>query len=161
MLTTPRLTLVPVGVDVARAVVAGDVSGVDAVPGWPHADTVDALRPVAQHGTPGALGTWFVRLRETGQVVGECGWYGPPGDTGEVEIGYGLAAPSRGQGYGTEAVRALVSWAAAQPGVRRVVASADLTNTASRRLLERLGFTVTEVGDTQARYVLPVRHLPR
>ena len=160
MISTPRLALLPVSVELARAVVAGDISGVSAAPGWPHADTVDALRPHATYGGDGEVGPWLVSLRETHQVIGDCGWYGPPGDGGEVEIGYGLAAPYRGRGYGTEAVRALLSWVAAQPGVRRVAASVDASNTPSRRLLERLGFTVTDVGP-QIRYALPVRTLPR
>ena len=51
-------------------------------------------------------------------MVGDCGTFGPPDDEGRVEIGYGLAAPFRGRGIGTEAVGALADWVAAQPGVR-------------------------------------------
>jgi RimJ/RimL family protein N-acetyltransferase len=150
-------SLVPCTVALARAIVAGDLSGVAGAPGWPHADTYDALRPYAEHGSDDVPGPFFVVV--DGIVVGECGWYGPPGPDGEVEIGYGLAAPSRGQGTGTEAVRALVAWVAAQPGVCRVVASADAVNTPSRRLLERLGFRLTEAGDTTVRYALETSDL--
>ncbi|HEU0132624.1 MAG TPA: GNAT family N-acetyltransferase [Mycobacteriales bacterium] len=140
-LDTPRLTLTPCTVAFARAVLAG-AAPVPAAPGWPHADTLDALRPYAEHGADDVPGPWLVTERSSGLLIGECGWYGPPGDDGTVEIGYGLAAPSRGRGYGTEAVRALVGWVAAQPGVRRVVADVEVGNVPSRRLLERLGFAV-------------------
>jgi RimJ/RimL family protein N-acetyltransferase len=89
-------------------------------------------------------------------VVGDCGWYGPPGPDGDVEIGYGLAAPYRGRGIGSAAVTALLDWLATQPGVARVVAETDATNTASRRLLERLGFVLAETGETTVRYARPV-----
>jgi ribosomal-protein-alanine N-acetyltransferase len=156
-LETPRLVLEPFSVALARAVLAGDLSTLTPGAGWPHPDTYDALRPFAEHGDDSVPGVWGVVLRDTGEVVGDCGWYGPPGDTGEVEIGYGLAPAYRSRGYGTEAVRALLGWVAAYDGVRRVVAGTEATNVASRRLLERLGFTVTDLDGANVRYALPVR----
>ncbi len=146
------VALVPCSPAVARAVLAGDLSGVDAGRGWPHADTADALRPYAEHGSAEVPGPFLVTL--DGTVIGDCGWYGPPGDDGEVEIGYGLAAPYRGRGHGTAAVRALLDWVGAQPGVTCVVAETDATNVASRRLLERLGFALGEVAETTVRYTI-------
>lgn len=142
--------MVPCPPALARAVLAGDLSGVSAGRGWPHADTADALRPVAS-GPEDAEGTFLVVV--SGEVVGDCGWYGPPSG-GEVEIGYGLAAPYRGRGLGGAAVDLLLTWVTAQEGVRRVVAETDATNTPSRRLLERLGFTLDTVGATTVRYAL-------
>lgn len=40
---TERLILEPVTPDIARAVVAGDFSSLDATEGWPHDDTTDAM----------------------------------------------------------------------------------------------------------------------
>ncbi len=44
-----------------------------------------------------------------------------------------------GHGYATEAVRELIRYGVEELGVRRVVASCFLDNTASWRLMERLG----------------------
>jgi len=132
------VTLVPVTVALARAIVSGDLSGVDAAPGWPHADTLDALRPVAESGV--ADGAFLIS--HEGRVVGDCGWFGPPDPEGTVEIGYGLAPAFRRRGLGTAAVRDLLEWVEAQEGVTRVTARIEATNVASRRLVERLGFTV-------------------
>jgi RimJ/RimL family protein N-acetyltransferase len=148
--------LEPVTLDQASRVVAGDPDVVSAAPGWPHADTYDALRPFAEHGSPGDAGPFFVVETATGRVVGECGWYGPPGDDGTVEIGYGLAASCRGRGYGTEAVRLLLAWVDTQPGVRRVTAEVEPGNEASHRLLRRLGFVADGTRGRLVRYVRDV-----
>ncbi len=155
-LETPRLLVVALPVEVAGMVAAGDLSALSPAAGWPHADTADAMRMYATSGSDDVPGVWVVALRDTEQVIGDCGWYGPPGAGGEVEIGYGMSPAFRGRGYATEAVRALLGWVTAYPGVRRVVASTEVTNTPSRRLLERLRFTVTEVGGAEVRYALPV-----
>lgn len=152
-MSTERLDLYPTTVEVARQIVAGDHTGIVAAPGWPHADTLDAFRPFAEHGGPGEVGPWLVVLRDTGQVIGECGWKQPVGE--ETEIGYGFAPAYRGRGYGTEAVGKLVDLLRSFPTVARVVAEAEVTNVASRRLLERLGFTVASTEGATVRYVRP------
>ena len=114
-------------------------AGLPLADGYPHADTFDALRMFVENGTTDDDGGWFVTLAD-GRVIGDCGTLGWTDQQGRVEIGYGLAAPYRGRGYGTEAVRVLADWVAAQPGVTAVTASVEVGNIASRRLLERLGF---------------------
>jgi RimJ/RimL family protein N-acetyltransferase len=137
-LVTERLVLEPIAREVAEAVVAGDLSGLRVGEGWPHADTVDGLGMAVRHGhAPG----WFVTLG--GEIIGDCGTHGPPDDAGDVEIGYGLAAPYRGRGYGNELVAAASAWLMSRPGVRRVVAREVLAdNMPSRRALERAGFVL-------------------
>jgi RimJ/RimL family protein N-acetyltransferase len=158
-----RVTLVPVPHEVSVAVVTGDglaaaidALGLTAAPGWPHADTADALRPLAEHGEPEpAHGTFLVTVDDV--LIGECGWLGGPDDFGDVEIGYGLAGSARGHGLGTEAVGVLAAWVERQPGVRRITADALVGNEPSRRVLERLGFRA----DTEhAPYVTYVRDAP-
>ena len=56
-----------------------------------------------------------------------------------LEVGYIFSAAHGGRGYATEAVRALLDLAFGGLGARRVTARVDARNTASRRLLERLG----------------------
>jgi RimJ/RimL family protein N-acetyltransferase len=57
-----------------------------------------------------------------------------------LEVGYIFAPPAGGQGYATEAVRALVDLAFSSVGARRVIARVDDRNRRSVALLERLGF---------------------
>ena len=138
--TAGRIRLERVGVARAAAIVAGDYSGVDAAPGWPHADTLDGLRMEAEYAETDDQTGFLVVLVETGQVIGDAGWKGGPDETGTAEIGYGLAAPFRGRGLGSELVGVLTGWVLSQPGVNKVVAEVLAGNLPSRGALERNGF---------------------
>jgi RimJ/RimL family protein N-acetyltransferase len=146
---TPSLVLERLDPATARAILDGDLSGVRAGDGWPHDDTFDGLRMAVEQGAP--LG-WLVLL--DGVVIGDCGTHGPADEQGDVEIGYGLAAPFRGRGYGTELVRGLATWQVAQPGVRRVTAGVEAENVPSWRALERAGFTCLSEEDGKRFYAL-------
>ncbi|MFI0366252.1 GNAT family N-acetyltransferase [Actinomadura sp. 1N219] len=78
--------------------------------------------------------------KATGQVVGAVGLFWPPRD-GVVEFGYGVVASRRGRGYATEATRAIVAFALTAPGVESVVATVELSNPASVRVLENAGLS--------------------
>lgn len=144
-LSGERVTLRPVPYDVAVAVLAGDPAeplarmGLRPGDGWPHEDTVDALRALAEHGSPGDEDGWLILLGA--DVIGDCGWRGGPDADGDAEIGYGLAAAYRGRGLGREAVAVLCAWADQQPGVRSLSAEVLPGNEASSRLLSGIGFS--------------------
>jgi RimJ/RimL family protein N-acetyltransferase len=160
-----HVTLVPVPHGVSAAVTSGvglDAAiaalGLTVAPGWPHADTADALRPLAEHGGPGpAHGTFLITVDDV--LVGECGWLGGPDDNGDAEIGYGLAGSVRGRGLGTEAVGMLAAWVEQQPRVRRVTADALVGNAPSRRVLERLGFRPDGSAPPYVTYVRDAPHV--
>lgn len=78
--------------------------------------------------------------RDTDVVVGTCGFKGPPGADGIVEIAYGVAPDQQGKGYATEAADALVLFAFAEPLVRLVCAHTSEAANASTRVLARCGF---------------------
>ena len=59
-----------------------------------------------------------------------------------IDIGYTLAPHSHGQGYATEAVGALVDEAFLNRGAERVFGGCFVGNQASRRVMEKLGFTL-------------------
>jgi RimJ/RimL family protein N-acetyltransferase len=148
---TERLVLLPVDGPLAARIVRGDLTGMVPGRGWPTTDTVDGMRYAAAAPDDAPSTGWLIALRD-GTVIGDCGWKGPPGDDGVIEIGYGLAPPYQRQGYGAEAVRALVEWSLAQPGIGRIVADSLLDNVASRRILERAGFELTHTDSQLAFY---------
>lgn len=149
-LATARLRLAPITAEAARAILAGDLAGLRAGAGWPHEGTRNGLTMAVTSGHPPG---WLVTA--DGVVIGDCGIHGPADETGRVEIGYGLAAPYRGRGYGTEVVAAITGWLLSLPEVREVRAETLLDNVASRRVLEKNGFAVAGVANGHAIYHLP------
>ena len=141
----PGVVLTPVPADRVDAVLGGELGELVAGPGWPRDDTAAALSFRAVRGM-----TWLITV--DGIVVGELGTKGPPDGSGRVEIGYGLAAPSRGRGLGTVAVATLVDWLLARDDVHAVTAHVDPSNTPSVRLLRRLGFQRVAMGGNEDVY---------
>lgn len=89
----------------------------------------------------------LTRPGDTGQtVIGTCGLAAL---NGEAEIGYWIARDHWGQGYATEAARAVIAnaW---MLGHRRLIASHFIDNPASGAVLRRLGFRPT--GITRPRF---------
>lgn len=86
---------------------------------------------------PGLLA---VERRDTGDVIGYCGLVTQgSGSADEPELAFELLRSTHGNGYATEAARAVVAWAD-EAGYRRLWAGVRDWNVASRRVLEKLGF---------------------
>jgi ribosomal-protein-alanine N-acetyltransferase len=91
--------------------------------------------------------------RASGLVVGGIGFFGPPRESGEVEVGYGIVPSRQGHGYATEALQAMLAMAWADPRVTAVFAGTDPGNAASQRVLEKAGFSRI-AADGELRYRL-------
>jgi RimJ/RimL family protein N-acetyltransferase len=131
------MRLVPVDRRRRDALLAGELGDLTAAPGWPHEGTEAGLSFVDTGGIT------YVVVDDEGRIYGDCGTKAPPDADGVVEIGYGLAAPSRGRGLGGGAVAALVDVLDERGDVTAIEAEVHIGNEASWRLLERLGFEVT------------------
>ena len=148
---TARLDLVPLGLPLLEALVAGDLARAAALAPYPiEADTfgddelVLRLRRDQLRAEP-TEEPWLYRaavLRETGRVVARGGFHAPPDDEGAVEIGYRVHPAWRGQGIATELAAGLVDWAREQ-GAQRCLASVAPGNAASLAVIARLGFVHT------------------
>jgi RimJ/RimL family protein N-acetyltransferase len=89
--------------------------------------------------TTGVEATWAIREGDT--LAGMIGLHGiTVGGAGE--LGYWMAAPSRGRGLLTEAARAVVDWGFSPegPALQRIEWRAVVGNTASARVARALGF---------------------
>lgn len=76
-----------------------------------------------------------------GEIVGGTGLHRRGGED-RVEIGYWVRTGHTGRGYATEAARMLTTAAFAIPGVMTVAIHHDVSNTASGRIPERLGYSM-------------------
>ena len=155
-IVTPRLELVPASRALLDALLEGRRDEAEAAlggsipPGWPDEAVAPFLRLRRdQMRRDPATQPWLVRFLvargEPRTLVGHAGFHGPPGVNAlgaadAVELGYALFPEHRGRGLATEAVEALVRWAAAEHGIRRFVASVAPANEPSLALARRLGF---------------------
>ena len=76
----------------------------------------------------------------SGRYIGGMAIRPVNGDPAIIDIGYAFAPYSHGKGYATEAVGALVDEAFSKRGAERISGNAFVGNTASRRVMEKLGF---------------------
>jgi RimJ/RimL family protein N-acetyltransferase len=155
----PHVRVEPIDAELARAMLAGrPLPGRPWAEGFPMAPVLDVLRKIldADHGglVLGPFLAYVIVRRSDGRAVGDAGFHGPPGPSGEVEVGYALTVAARGAGLATESVRLLAGWALEQPGVRAVTARVKPGNTPSIRVMERLGFARDGEHDGHLRFVL-------
>lgn len=80
---------------------------------------------------------WAVCLQDTGKVIGNI--YLSKREFDAWELGYVFNQNYQGKGYATEAARALIDEVFEHHNAHRVLAMCNPMNTASWRLLERLG----------------------
>ena len=85
---------------------------------------------------------WAIERREGGEFLG-CIGLRPDPDAGRGVPGYWIGKPYWGQGYATEALRAVVAYAFDTRRFDRLDCSAAIGNAASARVQEKLGFVST------------------
>jgi RimJ/RimL family protein N-acetyltransferase len=91
-------------------------------------------------------GRWIVWLRRENLRVGRCGLFRMSSDAapealrGQPEIGWTLAEPFWGQGYASEAARAVLDHGFQTLGYPVIYSQTSTSNLASTRMMERLGF---------------------
>lgn len=151
-LVTARLVLPPITLALVEAVFVGDRKAIEAL--------VEAKVPETWSGralierafaaslekirADPATRLWGDRLMITRsaegppEVVGSVVFHGHPAD-GVAEVGYGVEERWQSRGFASEATRACVDWAIAQPGIRRITATTPPWHAASIKVLEKAG----------------------
>ena len=110
---------------------------------WESCDEREALDLIREMSSsePGTPGEWFqfaVELKETGELIGDCGLKTEE-DGQQAEIGFTLSRERQGKGYASEAVSRLLDYAFCELELHRIVAIANQENAPSIALLEGLG----------------------
>ncbi|WP_426245123.1 GNAT family N-acetyltransferase [Nocardioides sp. LHG3406-4] len=98
---------------------------------------ITACREMAEAGTGARLAVDRV---SDGVFIGWCSLTRWNPDYRSAAMGYCLEEAAWGQGYATEAARAVLQWAFDTLDLNRVQAETDTRNAASARVLEKLGF---------------------
>jgi ribosomal-protein-alanine N-acetyltransferase len=76
-----------------------------------------------------------------GPTVGHGGLFPSPREAAEVEVGYVLKPAYWGQGFATEITQAALQVGFEQLRLERIIAIAQASNAASRRVMEKCGMT--------------------
>ena len=145
-LETERLVLRPLAfsdVDALHRVLGDPVT----MSFYPHPFSVDETRDWVKWNLDSYArnghGLWGLELRETGELVGDCGLTIQDVD-GEkfVEVGWHVRRDVWGLGFATEAGLVCRDYALDELGVERLVSIIRPENRASCRVAEKLGLTV-------------------
>lgn len=141
MIDTGRIELRPIDRATARALLEGRTpDGLVLAEDYPSQFSLEVMDLVAG---PRArevpqFGPFFLVRRSDGAVIGEIGSTLDEA-AGCAQVGYSVVQSCWGQGYATEALRALVAELLGDVGVRRVFAETMVEHQASRRVMEKAG----------------------
>ena len=110
---------------------------------------------VQQDHATGRPRRFIIALKETDRLIGGVGLDGSTGDESEEpSLGYWLGQPHWGNGYGREAVAAVIDYGFRTLGVETIRAYTDPSNAASQKVLLRCG--LRSVGEIELSK--PTRH---
>jgi [ribosomal protein S5]-alanine N-acetyltransferase len=148
-ITTERLRLVPMTLEVVEAVVRRDRAAAERAAGavlpdaWPNDELIARAFPLSLEAIRAAPETrlWgdsLVLALDEPRILGSVVFHGRPAD-GIAEIGYGIEEHSRGLGLATEATSACVEWALSHPDVHAVQATTFPWHLASLGVIRKLG----------------------
>lgn len=144
-LLTPRLRLDALRDDDAAALFHYRADpAVARYQGWRPADEAAARRFIEaqRDARAGVPDTWLqraIRLRDSGELIGDLGVHFVADDAATVELGISLAPVRQGAGLASEALCAVLDHVFGELGRHRAYASVDPRNAACIRLLERVG----------------------
>jgi len=129
---------------------------VSSVP-YPYSET-DGREWIASVRRDHAIGRprrFAIALKETDRIIGGVGLDGDPGtETAEPALGYWLGQPYWGNGYGREAVAAIIDYGFRTLGIETIRAYTDPSNAASQKVLLHCG--LIRVGEIELSK--PTRH---
>jgi RimJ/RimL family protein N-acetyltransferase len=112
---------------------------------WESFGPDDAARLIASQAElmPDTPGTWLqlaLVLRETGEIVGDCGIHFRRDEPRQVELGITLAPAHQGRGLAKEALSGVLGYVFDSLGKHRASAVTDTENHAAAGLFRSLGF---------------------
>lgn len=129
------------------------VEGVGEKAGWPHHKTLDESQGILDRFMKSEE-VWAIVHKEDNKVIGSIGLHHRPDESshqkGDLVLGYVLGKGYWGHGYMTEAAQRLIEEAFIQWKVPRIRVAHFKENSASQRVIEKLGFTYEKDGTYHA-----------
>lgn len=110
----------------------------------PHPDigfTRKYIRSLGRYYARGEFYDWGIELKENGKFIGTCGFASIDTENRSAEIGYVINNAYRGKGYAVEAARAVIRTGFYELDLNRIEARYMVGNSASERVMRKLGMT--------------------
>lgn len=149
VLLSPRLVLRAPHVEDIDALthLANNAKIATMVSRMPHPYTKNDANDFVRRAKDGEIGkcVYAITRMDTGEFMGCCG-IETTADESTVEIGYWLGEPYWNEGYATEAAHALIDMAFRTRDISFIDGRCRVTNTASRRVLQKCGFQFQGAG---------------
>ena len=114
------------------------------------AETINWLKLISSRWTDERIGFCAVIERSSNKFIGWCGLWRLK-ETGEIEVGYAVVKEFRGNGFAAEAAGRCLRYGFEELKVERIVSVARPENTASRRVMEKLGMRYDYTGEFYGR----------
>lgn len=144
ILETERLTLTPLTVDDAPLIYpflsdAEVMSNLDQEPIEDPDEVANRVAAQVDEMAAGDAAYWAIRHTLSGAFLGYCEFIDIDKRHDRAEIRFAVDRKGWGQGFGAEAVKALLAYGAGS-GLKSLVASTHVGDNRSERLLQKLGF---------------------
>lgn len=135
----------------AMALIDQDPKVCEFLPGIGNRDATEAgVRRIIQHYEKHGFCLYAVELKSTHQFIGWIGLSIPSFEahfTPAVEIGWRLNSQHWNKGYATEGAKAVLYYAFTKLNLNEIVSFTTVNNTASRRIMEKIGMHHNEQDD--------------
>jgi len=147
-----RLIFIPFTLDIATSVLKGNLDVLETLGlytdnNWPDDESIKTLPQIINNLElvlePTGFESWMIVKQDNMVVIGDAGFKGKPNAKGEVDIGYSIIEKEHKKGYGFETAKELADWAFSHQEVNFITASCLINNTASAKILEKIGMQET------------------
>lgn len=102
-------------------------------------ETVERVAKIVSNYKTEEFCYWGIELKVSGELIGEMDLYAFDSSTGNCEVSYSLGYNWWNQGYGTEALRAIVEFGFRHMNIHKISAAHNTDNPASGRIMSKVG----------------------
>lgn len=108
-------------------------------------EAADWINLISSRWAKDKIGFCSLIEKESGKFAGWCGLWQLK-ESGEIEVGYAVAKKFWGKGYASESAEAFLDYGFNNLNLEKIVAVARPENTASRRVMEKIGMQFDYTG---------------
>ncbi|KOO48567.1 acetyltransferase [Priestia koreensis] len=102
-------------------------------------ETIDRLTEITNHYVSENFCYWGIEMKESGELIGTIDLYNIDDGTENCEVGYNIGFNWWNQGYGSEALHAIVEFAFRFMNIHKISATHNIDNPASGRIMLKVG----------------------